>query len=270
MGTFGEGRVMLSWTPQSAIRLGQREASVELLDLGSTDSSYQWAFLESSLSGHFWKMRASSNLEWQLPDVFCLDLLPPRDPGDSPFACRLIALVEEASLWLRQNSSESVAGTGDPGCTSPGNSNPWPHGPKEALALAWLQEAELEDGGACLTVFRWGERRLVRLLFAEGARMDFEAPPSAHLELLGPGSNFRLLTERGELLERRFAEPLGAEAEVAQALRLLRKLSESKRRHGDGCGRAAVAAVAAVAAEAALRRTQVFLGPGLRGPKVVR
>lgn len=259
MGTFGEGPVMLSWTPQSAIRLGHREASVELLDLGSEDcslceSEYRWAFLESSLSGRFWKMVAS-NLEWQLPDVFCVDLLPP-GPKDS-FACRLMALVEEASLWLRQNSSESLAGAVAVGgaeaiaCRKPEPPEPpEPPGP-EGAGRAWLQEAQLEDGGACLTVFRCREQRLVRVLFAEGARMDFE------LEELSPGSNFRLLTKHGELLRRRFGEPLGAEAEMAEALRLLTKLSETTGRRGS---LHAERQRAAQAATAALRRTRVFLG----------
>ncbi|CAE7554343.1 cops3 [Symbiodinium sp. CCMP2456] len=257
MGTFGEGPVMLSWTPQSAIRLGHAEASVELLDLGSEDSSlcrsgYQWAFLESSLSGRFWKMVAS-NLEWQLPDVLCVDLLPP-GPGDSPFACRLIALVEEASLWLRQNSSESVTrGAGVGICSDPQRPGPGPGPGPGSGAPAWLHEAQLEEGGACLTVFRSCERRLVRVLFAEGARMDFELEQGE----LSPGSNFRLLTKHGELLRRRFVEPLGAEAEVAQALRLLKKL-ETKIRGGPHA-HAEMQRAAQAAAQAALRRTRVFL-----------
>ena len=173
MGTFGEGPVMLSWTPLSTIRMGQNEASVEAFD----DGQCQWAFLESSLKGGFWKL-VSANMEWELPDILCADLLP---PGDSAFSCRLISLVQEAVSWLRQNDCEGPAGPGCPGC--PG----WVPVKSDIgqFVGGWLHEAELADAFAQLTVFRWGERRRARVLFAKGARMEFEAQNASELGKAG-------------------------------------------------------------------------------------
>ena len=258
MASCGEGPAMLLWTPQSVIRLSRKEASVEAWD--DTEGKSQWAFLESSLGGRFWKL-ASSNVEWQLPDCLCADLLP---PGDSVLTCRLLSLVQEAAGWLQHNASEECSLGVLP---SKGYQNI-----KGGHAKGWLREAEVEDESARLTVFRCNERVLVRVLFTDGRRMEFEVQAVqadlsqlAHLELVRLPGEFRLVTGHGEL-RRRFTEPIGAEEEVQQAARLLRKLrslpSPAK------AAAASQAALAAQAAQAALRRTQLCL-LGARVERVV-
>ena len=208
MGEPSEGAVALVWARGSTILLQNKDASIDaVLDLPDSASSVR-VLLESSLSGRFWKRSACIPDTSEIPELICSEV---RAPGRS-LAAQLLLLVDEAGTWLRHNAACAKSHALPAHCLPlPGSSCPW------------VPEMEVE-GPARLTIFRSARRsRLFRVLFEDGSRLSFEAD-SGSCDSLDPSQTFRLVKASGDILVRRFAEPIGAEFEVLVTRALLASL----------------------------------------------
>lgn len=225
----GEGPVTVVWTPGATIWMppGSGEATVDV-----SSESHAQKLLVSSQQGRFWKCyQDNGSSSHDDSEFYFADLLPP-DTAGSCARSSTNWCISEARRWLRHNSAEAALSKSRQSSEQGG-----PDGTSNGFSGAgWSPDMEVVAGGTYLTVFKsYGtshlNRRFVRIIFADGARMEFAA--STREGKLGATlvrqpadrDNFRLLDATGAVLQRTFGSPLGAEREAAVARAMLAHLS---------------------------------------------
>lgn len=232
MGEVSEGPVRVLWTPTATLWLhpDRGEATIDV-SCGTPTQPAQCLLMESSLKGRFWKRLGPGGPGGPGGEVILSEM---KSVSTGPESQRVLELIDEAAQWLRHNA---LAATRSTGCSDTGStgSTGFP-----SAGPSWVPELEISEGKVHLTIFTsgTGDRhrsasyvgpRLLRLLFADGARLSFTIPsclPSlpSSLPLVG---HFRLILASGEVLHRSFAEPWGAEFHVATLRALLRSRQEA-------------------------------------------
>lgn len=254
----GEGPVTVVWTPGATIWTppGSGEATIDI-----SFESNAHKLLISSQQGRFWKCcQGNQSKNDDGSEFYYADLLPPDAAGSCAHAVSTNWCISEALRWLRHNSAEAALSRSrwrpDPQDIE-GSSNGF-------SSVGWSPDLEVVAGGTCLTVFRpYGtsnsDRRFVRILFKDGARMEFAASASQGksgamcVRQPADHDHFRLLDGTGAVLQRTFSSPLGAEREAAVARAMLLQLAL------DPDDERQALAVSAAMVENAQRHTELLL-----------
>eukprot|EP00747_Dinoflagellata_sp_TGD_P210552 gnl/TRDRNA2_/TRDRNA2_83819_c0_seq1.p1 gnl/TRDRNA2_/TRDRNA2_83819_c0~~gnl/TRDRNA2_/TRDRNA2_83819_c0_seq1.p1 ORF type:complete len:675 (+),score=101.12 gnl/TRDRNA2_/TRDRNA2_83819_c0_seq1:52-2076(+) len=277
----GGGPVQLVWTPcaTSWFHAGSGEATVEVRD------GDPW-LATSTLRGKFWVR--SRHADGAALGVVFAGMLP----ASSPDAC-VSANIAEALKWLQHNHAEdamddlrgshvsttiqSTEAVGLMSADATGSSFSIIDTDSKQSPSGWaLVRDVMEEGVGRISVFRplgtsWlamDPKRLVRILFADTARLEFVARCYDHATnnaLLQPpiaSDSFRLLDSHGEVHVRSFGEPGGSRehyyAETTR--RLVARLPDEDPNGGDSEGPARPRCEAgAVLAELEARRGAVLL-----------
>lgn len=243
LGSDGEGPVRVVWQPDATIWLHSdrsehdrsahlafaAEATIDVsVASGPRTDVVERALFVSKSGGRFWTRLGAHG---EPSDLLCSAVLP-LDSASSQSSKQMA----EASRWLEQNRMEmelrgfaakahvverkDCIQTSDPVGT-------------EHLS-GWILKREVSETGvgrlslfqpACPTpTAADGQRFLVRVLFADNARMEFSVAAFAHGRSLSMPTEmdcFRLLTPQGEILQRSFGTPLSCEEYVRFGQKLL-------------------------------------------------
>eukprot|EP00929_Paragymnodinium_shiwhaense_P069663 TRINITY_DN35135_c0_g1_i4.p1 TRINITY_DN35135_c0_g1~~TRINITY_DN35135_c0_g1_i4.p1 ORF type:complete len:503 (-),score=75.11 TRINITY_DN35135_c0_g1_i4:90-1598(-) len=270
----GAGSVCVSWEPAATTWFhdDDAEATVDSERPPSPQGGGS-EVLASVNGGRFWQ-RFDANGSWV--ETLCAQVLPLDSQTKS-----ITGYISEASEMLRRNRAEggpSFAGDFAPAELhddwSAGKSGPAGERMSEA-SIGWLLERdEVAADVGRISVFRSSGRlsldRLVRVLFADGTRMDFSARAADHgqtmYQRLRPvlSEPVRLLNPDGERLHRSFTAHQGSEAHFQAALLLLDWLAVDPEGYRTLTAHAAAVNDAVVAAERR-RATCLLLSQGTVG-----